>query len=72
MVWLVFLFGIGGFGGRQRLEHDPILSEGKARLKAEEPPVPSLLVVPTPGASSSEDLPPPFLGLVLVILYSSI
>ena len=39
---------------------------GRAGLEAEEPPVPP--VVPTPGASSSKDLPPPFLDLVLVIL----
>ena len=44
---------------------------GRAGLEAEEPPVPASPVVPTPGVSSSEDLPPPFLGLVLVILCSS-
>ena len=74
VVWLVFgLASVGLVDGNvsSTIRFFRTRTGGRAGLEAEEPPVPPSMVVPTPRASSLEDLPPPFLVLVLVILYSS-
>ena len=71
VVWLVFCLASAGLvdgNVSSTIRFFRTRTGGRAGLEAEEPPVPPSPVVPTPGASSSEDLPPPFLDLVLVIL----
>ena len=74
VMWLVFCLASAGLvdgNVLSTIRYFRTRTRGRTGLEAEEPPVSPSPVVPTPGASSSEDLPPPLLGLVLVILYSS-